>query len=160
MKLTDFKTFYGKLGMHPDPGVLPVQQAAGLFDLVMASGSHVIEVGATTGRSTAIIATAARNIDRRVYVASVNGIHPMWFRRTILGHGLEQTVVMMQSPEPIEDASLAVLSGSVDGLDKWLEILPSKGRVVFLNNGDCALGPNLGLIRSQSSNGLEIWEKQ
>ena len=121
MKQTDLRTAYAHLGMHP--GDMGPQEAQMIFEQAMARGGGVfVEVSPGTGRATAILGIAARNVGAKLYVVDAlaikNPAENRWFNLAVLCHQLTGVV---RQVEP--GAVKAVLNGG--------------GADLLLLNGDC-----------------------
>mgnify|MGYP001564123902 CR=1 FL=1 len=121
MKQTDLRTAYGRLGMHP--GDMGPQEAQVIFEQATARGGGVfVEVSPGTGRATAILGIAARNVGAKLYavdaLAIKNPAENRWFNLAVLCHQLTGVV---RQVEP--GAVKAILNGG--------------GADLLLLNGDC-----------------------
>lgn len=113
-KFVDFPIVYGKLGNHF--GLTTGEQALALFQQAMKCppGSLLVEYWPDGGRSTVILATAARNLDGKLLVFTNWDQAPLgsdaWFQRAYKTHRLEG-VVEVDPPAAVGSATLTVVRG-------------------------------------------------
>ena len=155
-RFIDFPVIYGKLGNHP--GLLSTEQAAAIFKHAMDvnPGGAFVEYDPDGGRSTVILATAAQNLDGKVYVftnweAAPKGAEP-FFQRAYKTHRLAQNVAVDTKDDLPTDADLVVARS--DGLD-WRgngALKPKK--VLMLDNGDAGEG----WTKAAEGQGWALWQ--
>lgn len=98
-KFTDFGVIYGKLGLHP--GNLTTEQAAALFDHAMKcqEGALFLDQWPDAGRTTALLATVARNLSGNVKAVTRWDAGPQFgpqlFERIYRTHKLRDVVTVM-----------------------------------------------------------------
>ena len=158
MRLIDFKTCLGRIGDHPGEPRNPMLMRDA-FALAQNSNCDVIEIGATTGRSTALLGVALKNAGKILHVVKIKGdpLADIWFSRAIIGHRLTGTVNLFQDEDIC--LPLAFVSGglSSDAATCILQHVGNGGRVAFLCDGPVLdevverarlePGPNAGTVR-------------
>lgn len=123
MQYLDFATVYGRLGSHP--GDVSTVQAEALFRCAMKcrEGATFVEYVPVGGRTTAILGTAAKNLNGKLYIyESWAGQPPqsqLWFNRALQLYGLREHVV------------LNPLNGTVPGKVHFALLRFAGGEMVF-----------------------------
>lgn len=168
MNNTDLKTTYGRLGMHP--GDMGPDEATVIFGEAMKlpEGSRALEISPQTGRTTAILGAAIRNIDGALYVAddwiAKNPQESAWFQKAIKLHGLMPSTKIVPSAasdilrgahNEVGGFNLVLISGNFSRLE-WLPL--TKGCVVLLRRSRQKLPEDRARLVRGVDGLIDVWE--
>ena len=127
-KFLDFKTVMGRLGTHPSQ--LTIEQSIALFNqtLQLPKNAAIVEFGPDGGRSTVILAAAARNIDGHLYVVTNWSQQPpgaqQYFEKAVKTHRIESVTTIDQALP--NEAHLTVIRAN--------QLRPVAGKVLILGD--------------------------